>query len=123
MTKIKMSIEWDNSITEISDTDKTSYGYYEGNITNTFRKFVRSLGGEDLWNTIVETIAIDHGYKKPDYNKVANEPMPEDYCECENEVFKTFKTALNAKTELKSEQANNDEEGWRISPEALKGMK
>ena len=34
-----MSIEWDNSITEISDTDKTNYEYCEINITNTFKKF------------------------------------------------------------------------------------
>ena len=122
MTTIKMSIEWDNSITEISDTDKTNYEYCEINITNTFKKFAMSLGGEHLWNKIVKKIAEDHGYnKKPDYNKVANEPMSEDYCECENEVFKTFKTALNAKTEL--EQVTNNEEGWRISPEALKGIK
>jgi len=107
MTTIKMSIEWDNSITEISDTDKTNYEYCEINITNTFKKFAMSLGGEHLWNKIVEKIATDHGYKKHDYNETANEPMTEDYCECENEVFKTFKTALNAKTEL--EQVTNNE--------------
>lgn len=119
MTKIKMSIEWDNSITEVSDTDKTNCEYCEINITNTFKKFAMSLGGEHLWYKIVDKIATDHGYKKPDYNKTANEPIPEDY-------RKKFLNDLN-KTELNSEQAantfNNNEEGWRISPEALKEIK
>lgn len=101
-----MSIEWDNSITEISDIDKTNYEYCEINITNTFKKFATAIGGDKLWFDIVDSIARNHGYKKPNYYEVANEPMPKDYCECEDEVFKTFKTALNAKTKLESEQTD-----------------
>lgn len=76
-----MSIEWDNSITEVSDTDKSNCEYCEINITNTFEKFAKSIGGDHLWHKIIDEIAMDHGYIKPDYYAVAKEPMPKEFCD------------------------------------------
>lgn len=106
-----MSIEWDNSITEVSDTDKSNCEYCEINITNTFEKFAKSIGGDHLWHKIIDEIAMDHGYIKPNYYDVAKEPMPEEFCNKPS-------IEQDKKIKVKYEQSS-PEEHWRIVPDKI----
>lgn len=79
MKIVKMSIELDNFITEISDVDKTNCEYCEIKIINTFKKFAMLIGGEHLWNEIVHDIAMEYDSKKYACNTSAEETSSKDY--------------------------------------------
>lgn len=88
MPTINMSIEFDVETIDVSTKTKDVSGYCCVNIHNTFEKFAKAIGGDKLWFDIVDTIARNHGYKKPNYNKVASDPIPRDCCENEDWKYK-----------------------------------